>query len=291
MKRVYAWVLMMVGLVFVASAMAESIHFAAIGDYGSNSSGEKRVAEAIAKIDPEFIITMGDNNYHNGCWNSIDNNIGQYYHQFIGNYVGKYGKGAEHNRFFPTLGNHDWNAKRVCLYRGSLPYLEYFSLSGNQRYYEFVKGPVHFFALDSDENEPDGNTIGSKQYQWFAQRIHQAKEPFKVVYFHHAPYSSGKHGPIAAMQWPFAGLGADVVLAGHEHNYERLERNGIPFIVNGIGGPPSLRSISSNKDKHSKIFYSKRHGFMLIDADDKQMKLRLVNDKGEQIDSITINAK
>ncbi len=280
--------LLLTGSVFAAPEGFSTIRFAAIGDYGSNSEGEKNVADLLKSKKPYFIITLGDNNYPRGCWSSIDRNIGQYYHQYIGNYIGKYGEGAAHNSFFPTLGNHDWRAKWLCLEFGSLPYLRYFSLPDNQRYYDFVKGPVHFFALDSDPHEPDGNTVDSAQYQWFESKIKASKSPFKIVYFHHPPYSSGEHGPYDNMNWPFAALGADVVLSGHEHNYERIERNGIVYIINGIGGPPSLRAPGKNPDEASKFFYSEHNGFMLITASSKRLNMKLINENDEVIDQYII---
>jgi tartrate-resistant acid phosphatase type 5 len=267
-----------------ALSQSSVIRFAAIGDFGSNNEGERKVAELLKTKKPEFIITLGDNNYPNGCWTTIDKNIGKYYHEFIGNYVGSYGDGATINRFYPSLGNHDWNAKSKCLYHGNLPYLEYFKLPGRQRYYDFVKGPVHFFALDSDNHEPDGNTMGSEQYQWFASKIKQSKAPFKVVYFHHPPYSSGEHGPNHNMQWPFAGLGVDLVIAGHEHNYERIEQNGIVFVINGIAGPPHLRGKGRRTEANSKIFYSEKNGFVLVLANERQLKLMLINSDNQLID-------
>ena len=54
------------------------------------------------------------------------------------------------NSFLPSLGNHDWGTPNAQ------PYLDYFALPGNERYYDHVQGPVHFFIVDSDPNEPDG---------------------------------------------------------------------------------------------------------------------------------------
>lgn len=109
----------------------------------------------------DFVITVGDNNYPSGAASTIDPNIGQHYHQFISPYRGSYGAGATTNRFFPTLGNHDWESLQcqngVC----TGPHFDSFTLPGNERYYEFEQGPVHFFALDSDPREPDGTTSTS----------------------------------------------------------------------------------------------------------------------------------
>lgn len=55
---------------------------------------------------------------------------------------------------------------------------------------------------------------------------------------HHAPFSSGSsHGSNPRVQWPFQAWGADVVLSGHDHLYERiLKTGGFPYFVNGLGG-------------------------------------------------------
>ncbi len=68
------------------------IRFAAIGDYGSNIHHELEVADLVKSWNPEFIITLGDNNYLEGAAETIDANIGKYYHEFIYPYVGNYGR-------------------------------------------------------------------------------------------------------------------------------------------------------------------------------------------------------
>jgi hypothetical protein len=78
-----------------------SITFAAIGDYGSNESSELDVANLVKSWNPDFIITLGDNNYPDGEASTIDANIGKYYHEFIYPYRGTYGLGANTNRFWP----------------------------------------------------------------------------------------------------------------------------------------------------------------------------------------------
>src|SRR4051812_20118018 len=93
----------------LALAASTSVHFAIVGDYGTTSATELAVANLIHAWTPDFIITTGDNNYPDGAASTIDTNIGQYYHDFIYPYTGSYGQGAPFNKFFPALGNHDWN--------------------------------------------------------------------------------------------------------------------------------------------------------------------------------------
>jgi hypothetical protein len=203
---------------------------AVIGDYGKTNVGAQATSKTVHHWAPDYVLTVGDNNYDNGAASTIDPNIGQFYHDFIGNYAGSFGDGPSTNRFFPSLGNHDWDTT------GAAPYLSYFTLPGNERYYEFVRGSVHFFAIDSDTREPDGTGSSSTQAQWLQQRLAASTSPFNVVYFHHPPYSSGGlHGSTAYMQWPFKQWGADVVLSGHDHDYERLDVGGLTYVVNGSG--------------------------------------------------------
>jgi hypothetical protein len=103
-----------------------------------------------------------------------------------------------------------------------------------------------------------------------------------VVYFHHAPYSSGEHGNDSRMQWPFAEWGATVVMAGHDHDYERLMIDGLPYFVNGVGGNrlydfPSITTGS--------IFrYNADYGAMLVEASASSITYKFINRKGKLVD-------
>lgn len=261
---------------------ADPIRFGVIGDFGNNSSAEKRVSDHLKSKKPDFIITMGDNNYFFGCWDTIDVNIGKYYADYIGHYKGKYGSGSETDRFYPSIGNHDWAAKSRCLHNGTLPYLTYFTLPNNGLYYDYVKGPIHFFVLDSDPNEPDGNKVGSTQYQWLKQRVAESKACYKLVYFHHAPYSSGWHGDNHDMQWDYKQMGIDVVMSGHDHDYERIMRNNMLYFVNGVGG--EMLSVKWKKTKGSQFWYNKHHGFMMVSEKNDGLLFEFFNSRNKLVD-------
>ncbi|MBE0683455.1 MAG: metallophosphoesterase, partial [Anaerolineales bacterium] len=256
------------------------IRFAVIGDFGDAGQSELDVANLVKSWNPEFIITVGDNNYETGSAATIDQNIGQYYHDYIHPYSGSYGAGASTNRFFPALGNHDWETPNAQ------PHLDYFTLPGNERYYDFVQGPVHFFVVDSDSREPDGITSTSTQANWLQSQLATSTSAWNIVYLHHAPFSSGLHGSNTTLQWPFADWGADAVLAGHDHSYERIFRNGIVYFVNGLGGNskyPFLAPISG-----SQVRYSTDYGAMLVDASETEITFQFINLAGVVIDSYTI---
>jgi hypothetical protein len=271
--------------------------FAVIGDYGlASSPGEAKVAALVKTWNPDAVITLGDNNYSNGSAATIDANIGQYYHSYIGNYTGSYGAGSAVNRFFPTLGNHDWQT-----HRGTpplpTPYLNYFTLPGNERYYTFTQGPVQFFAIDSgngagdgsDSPEPDGYSSTSVQGQWLKAQLAASTAPWKIVYFHHPAYSSGVLGSNAVMQWPFQAWGATAVMAGSDHDYERLNIGGLPYFVNGLGGE-SYVAFTGAPAAGSQVRYADNWGAMHVTASDTQIQFQFISLSGTVIDSYTVQA-
>ncbi|MEK7617369.1 MAG: metallophosphoesterase [Patescibacteria group bacterium] len=291
------------GVVSEANAQTSDITFGVIGDFGRDDQGknvnEGKVASLVKSWNPDFIITTGDNNYGDGAAATIDPNIGKYYHEYIGNYQGTFGAGATENKFFPSLGNHDWHQAPPQ------PYLDYFTLpqgAGNERYYDFVKGPVHFFAVDSDSHEPDGTKATSTQAQWLQQKLQAATEPWKVVYFHHPPYASGQHPSLTSMRWPFKEWGASVVLSGHNHHYERLEANGLPYLIVGSSGSsiydfrtPISESIVRYNSKSSCTVCksisgdtSSGYGAMKVTANNTAMTLSFINTNGTEVDTLTL---
>jgi predicted phosphodiesterase len=234
------------------------VKFAAIGDYGRwYTPGEALVSQMVHGWNPDFIITLGDNNYEYGADSTIDSNIGQFYHDYIYPYTGNFGQGAQFNKFFPALGNHDFYSDTARTY------LNYFALPGNERYYDFIKGNCHFFVVNSDPIEPDGNTGTSAQAMWLKNKLAQSTSRFKIVYFHHPPYSSGQHGNNTDMLWKFKEWGVNVVLCGHEHNYERLVDNtGMTYFVNGLGGK-DWRDFATVVPE-SRFRFTANYGAMLV---------------------------
>ncbi len=257
------------------------LRFVVLGDYGTTEPESFAVADLVRALDPWLLVTLGDNNYPSGAAGTIDQNIGQHYHDYIHPYVGSYGPGADTNRFFPSLGNHDWGTP------DAQPYLDYFALPGNERYYDFRRGPVHFFALDSDTEEPDGVTRDSAQAAWLESRLRRSNAPFRIVYLHHAPYSSSaNHGSQGDLQWPFKEWGASLVLAGHDHLYERLSISGLPYIVNGLGGRDTYAFDDALGG--SELRFNAAHGALLVEADPQFAHLRFLTSDGSVQDDFVL---
>jgi tartrate-resistant acid phosphatase type 5 len=256
------------------------LRVAVIGDFGSNDAVEAGVATLVRSWYPDLVATVGDNNYPNGSADTIDANVGKYYHDFIAPYSGRFGAGAATNRFFPTLGNHDWKAA------GAAPYFDYFDLPGNERYYAVRRGQMELVLLDSDEHEPDGIARDSVQAEWLRTALAASTARYRLVLLHHPPFSSGEHHSSPTLQWPFREWGATAVLAGHDHDYERVDRAGMPYVVVGTGGKRlyDFNSIVGG----SQVRVANQHGALLIELRDERASARFVTSEGTVLDSFAL---
>lgn len=259
-----------------ATAEPARARLAVIGDYGWAGPAEAAVADLVKSWEPDFIVTTGDNNYPRGEAATIDANIGQYYHMYMQHSGSAYGPAAEVNRFFPVIGNHDTDVE------SGQPYHDYFVLPGNERFYTVDWPPVRIFAVNSVPwFEPAGVYADSEQALWLQQELAQASDRWKLVVFHHPAYSSGYRGSNSWMRWPFGEWGADAVLNGHHHAYERVMVDGLPYFTNGLGGGPRY-AWGDEIVAGSEARFNADHGAMLIDADAQRVRFQFiaVGDRG-----------
>jgi tartrate-resistant acid phosphatase type 5 len=265
------------------AAPAAPVRFAIIGDFGNGSPEEAAVATRLKTYAPEFVVTLGDNNYLGPTVANFDAAVGRDYRAFIKyppNSTSQYkDQGSGSINFYPVVGNHDWD-------NGINTHTSYYtfpsSSSGNSRYYDFARGPVRFFMLDNDGREPDGNAADSAQATWLRNRLAATGERWKLVLAHNPPYSS--KGGYTEARWPYKTWGATHVLAGHRHNYERLEVGGLTYFVNGIGGEDIHTGAIPIAE--SRKLYDDDYGFMLVNADDDSIDLRFITRAGVTIDSM-----
>jgi len=312
-----------------AQAAITSYTFAVIGDYGASlaSSGDydgtnaSAVATLVKGWNPDFILTVGDNSYSSTGGDSsgaspitryakYDDNIGQWYSDYIFPYGhsdwGAYTSSATENKFFPAIGNHDITEDYGTTNAGLATYKRYFTLLNNEEHYSFTKGQVEFFCLFSNErtggavyNSSLGVGITSGQHEWLDSALADSPAHWKVVYFHNAPYTteSGGHSPgDSDMQWDFPGMGADVVISGHAHNYERLkDANDFRYLVCGASGAPLRDTQVSSTNNYglptgitTEKFYGTEHGAIRGTADDTTLKFEFINKSGTVVDTYTM---
>ena len=248
---------------------------AVVGDFGrcheldAECEAEKAVARLVASWAPDYVLTTGDNNYPAGVSATMAPNL-QPYRAYI-----------EAGRFLPALGNHDWGNRD-----GLRAYLAQFRPPGNGRYYHVTLGDLGLWVLDSDEHEPNGIDADSVQARWLREGLAASPTPVNVVVLHHPPYSSGAHRSSARLRWPFAAWGADAVLSGHEHSYERLAVQGIPYIVNGSGGA-ALRGFGRPLPE-SRVRDAVHHGAQRIALGSTGARIEFWSVDGYKIDDIVL---
>lgn len=270
----------------------DSIVFAVIGDYGKSGNPELEVSNLVKSWNPDFIITTGDNNYENGELKTIIKNISNYYGDYIYNYDAPTiyqcnGRAFEDgiNRFFPSPGNHDADNKDNLI-----PYLNYFTLPGNEEYYKFVWGPVSFFSLNSVTGYIE------KQKAWLFEQLSQSVTPYNIVYFHHPPFTTGSHGNNKKMQWNYYDHNVDVVLSGHDHIYSRIEKKEeqkMYYIINGLGGK-SLHNCKPDQlpaGTFETFCYNKDYGAIKGTANYNKLVLKFysISQQHTSVDSIVIH--
>jgi len=151
-----------------------------------------------------------------------------------------------------------------------------------ERYYAFSKKNAKFFVLDSDYMDP-------KQLQWIDTELKNARDDWKIVYFHHPLYSSGgRHGSEVDLRVTleplFVKSGVNVVYSGHDHIYERIKpQKGIYYFVVGSSG--QLRGGDLKKSALTEAGYDMDQTFMLNEIDKNELFFQAITRQGKTIDS------
>lgn len=268
---------------------AAAVRFAVIGDYGfpdDRQNCECHVANLIRTLERrwglDFIITVGDNNYYKGAWDTMYENVTRVYGSYI---PSSHDRPDTVPRFFPTLGNHDWDTPGPNF---GLPYLSYFHYlrqypPGNGEWYRYAVpgGLVELFGLNSNLGEPGEPWTDPARHRemmgWLRDSLDDSKAAWKIVYFHHSPYSTARADPQAPwMRFNYGDWGASVVLTGHEHVYERIVRDDLTYIINGLGGITELYEIDGpacTPVEGSRKRYNKAHGTLYVVASERSLDL------------------
>ena len=218
------------------SAVAADPVFVGAGDIAdctttsAAASGAEQTAKLLDSLNSidDTVFTLGDNVYDAGTTT-----------QFNTCYAPTWGRHKARTR--PAPGNHEY------LTSGASGYFGYYGASAgppNLGYYSYDVGAWHIVSLNS---ETDASAT-SAQVQWLRDDLALHRAACTLAYWHKPLYSSGTHGDLANMQQVWKLLyenGADLVLNGHDHDYERFapqdpygraDPNGIREFVVGTGG-------------------------------------------------------
>lgn len=299
------------------------ITFAALSDSGnSTSSNAKGVADLIKGWSPDVVVHAGDLIYSSSNGGNTDvsddlyeTQVGQRYWWAIGGYNGPYGQGPSGvTRFLPTPGNHDFDDGDTVT--DLARYFEFFSRPSSPLYYDVKIGPVHFFFVNSygygpnsGETGPGGSAIAGTgatsptgdsdlsstgtQGSWLQTALGASDCPFRVVVWHHPPATSEntKKPGYSVMDWPLYTWGADLLICGHSHMYERINMSdGHVLVTVGTGGH-SLRSIAATAVSGSQAYYDDDYGALKVSATATALNLQFYSQDETLRDSATINVR
>jgi hypothetical protein len=205
-----------------------------IGDCGTEF--DSSTAQLLDDIDGT-VFTAGDNAYENGTAE-----------EFATCYDESWGRHKDRTR--PAPGNHDWRTSRLSGYFG------YFGDAargpGGRSWYSYDLGSWHVVMLDSECDRVGGCDADSEQGRWLAADLAESAASCTIAIWHKPRFSSGdEHGndPSVGPFWTqLYAAGADVVVNGHDHDYERFapqdpsgaedRERGIRQFVAGTGGTP-----------------------------------------------------
>lgn len=250
---------------------SDSVRFAAIGDMGTGEQPQYETAQQMLKSRQafpfDFVIMLGDNIYGGSKPVDFDRKFAVPYKPLIDAGV----------KFYASLGNHDNTNER---------FYKLFNMNG-ESYYTYKKGNVRFFVLNSNYMDP-------KQSAWLETQLRDAgKGDWKICYFHHPLYSSGKfHGPsldLRQLLEPlFIKYGVDAVFAGHDHVYERVHpQHGIYYFTEGASG--ELRSGNLARSEITDKGFDTDRSFMLIEIAGDELHFQTISRTGATVDSGVIH--
>jgi len=253
---------------------ATPLRIAVFGDSGNGSIDQYEVASAMAQWSPDLFLHTGDIAYNSGTTQEFIDKVFTVYSSMLSSVP-----------FYASIGNHDYTTDAAGPYKSLF---ETPTGSGTEDYYSFTYDKqVHIVSLNSNLDY----SVGSTMYNWLNQDLSDhINAPWIIVFFHHPVYSSGEHGSTAGMQTTlqplFEQYNVDLVLNGHDHDYERFASiNGVQYIVTGGGG--NTLYTQSTTVPESALFESIHH-FLGITITPEELKLQAIDNTGYVFDSVTL---
>lgn len=185
--------------------------------------------------------------------------------------------------FFNATGNHElWSTNTKAFMQPPS------SASGNQGYYAFDYGDLHVVVMNY--LDPGGYAAGSPQYNFIAADLAATTKPWKIVICHAPAYASGGHGEDAGMialtTNVFEPNGVHLVIAGHNHFYQRNQVNGIYHLI--IGGAGSALHDPGSVGGYIQVSL-KTYCYAIFDLTPTALQIHVYNENGTEIDTLALS--
>jgi 3',5'-cyclic AMP phosphodiesterase CpdA len=234
----------------------------AAGDIVSCVTGWDEQTAALVEQIPGTVATLGDTVYASGTAE-----------EFANCFTPSWGRFKDRTR--PAAGNHDYETS------GAQPYFSYFGPAAGEDgkgYYSYDLGSWHIVVLNSNCSELAGGcTTDSPQVQWLRADLSAHPALCSLAYWHHPAFASGEHGNHRYMRDIWQALddhGVELVLSGHDHNYERFapqdangsldEPGGIVQFVVGTGGIETEKFPSQAAQENSLVRNDQTFGVLKL---------------------------
>jgi hypothetical protein len=271
-SRLAAFFALAGALVLAGTAPAQT-GILALGDFGVGGETQRSTGEAIRRFEAthpaQLLVTLGDNDYTRSP-TAFRRNWTASFGWLAGAGVAPAG----------SLGNHDVEVQGGryefellgmprSFYRRSLPHVEVFILNSNR--------------------------VTATQTKWLRTRLAASTSPWQVVVFHHPPFSCGGHEGNAAVRraWlpVFERFGADLVLSGHAHNFQRFAAvKGVRYVVHGGGGATLYPLTACPAWYPRRVAGRAARGFLYLLADEQTLRVWALSRTGATVNTFTIQA-
>jgi hypothetical protein len=202
--------------------------------------------------------------------------------QFEENLFDVYGPLMKSIPTWPASGNHEYETADAAAFREFFVLPENGGDAGRERWYSFDYGSAHFVVLDTEK-------VGDTQAEWLDADLAGNDLPWTIVYFHKPPYSTGSHGSDMGVRRAFGPIlekyQVNLVLAGHDHDYERMtSQNGVNYVVSG-GGGHDLRSVGvSDFTAFSETILH----FVCVSVEPQALTLHALDATGKEFDQLVV---
>jgi predicted MPP superfamily phosphohydrolase len=250
-----------------APSSDDSVRFVAVGDVGTGGPAQEAIKKRMTEVPFELMLVLGDLAYKSGKPEQIH-----------GNFFAVYKDVLRFVPVFPAIGNHELRTERGA------PYFEAFVLPHEERYYSFDWGNVHFVAIDTNKRDRE-------QLQWLDEDLRKNKLPWVIVFGHHPMYTNSLRGPQRGVREAFAKIftdrNVDLVLTGHEHQYERFRVGGVNYVVSGGGGAQLTKFFGKQKS----LKKATRHHYLSFEVSGTALTMNVIDINGNEIETVKLSKK
>ncbi len=267
-----------------------------LGDSGDGSPDQLAVRDAFMDTEFDIFLHVGDMAYNSGRYDEFEANFFEPYQELM-----------HRVPVFPTIGNHEYGTADGQPYRDVYHNLENIPRADDRElYYSFDYGNIHFLSLDSNPQmlvpiylDTNGR-ITDDMFDWMLADLAASDADWNIVITHHPFFSSSERGIRVQNVERFRSLleegGVDLILAGHDHHYERsvplragctaVEPAGVTELIVG-GSGRGLRTVAFGQ-WHTAGIYNEDYSYVTLEVHGCRLRGRALNTANEVVDEFEL---